>query len=375
MSRMIDLIRQSAVPSHIMRSAALGSLSLPPVEMIEILVFLTTNPVFGKQARMTLAGWDEAASMAVAADSNTPREVLDYLIAPRNRRPRLIPALLENPSVPEAPLLEMAQADSRELVEMLLASARVRQSANVLQALLSNPHLTPSELQQTHGLLAALNQPDSEAAPAKDVADTGPTPYEVEHATEIAAEEGRPFELVDLTIDEQFELSADRPDAAPVAESPVPEAERAKEPPKTERLSVLQKIARLTVGDRVQLAMKGSKDERLILIRDGSKVVAHAVLESPKVSEQEVEVFAGMKNVQEVVLRGVAGKRKFIKNYAVVRALVSNPRCPLDVSLTLINHLLVHDLKSLSINKNGPDPLRKLAFKLFKEKSSGGKRN
>src|SRR5512146_2214760 len=71
MPRMIELIRQSAVPSHILRSAALGSLSLPPAEVVELLVFLTRNPAFGKQARMTLAGWDEAASIAIAGDPAT----------------------------------------------------------------------------------------------------------------------------------------------------------------------------------------------------------------------------------------------------------------------------------------------------------------
>ncbi len=366
MSRMIELIRQSAVPSHILRSAALGALSLPPAEMIEVLVYLTTNPVFGKQARMTLAGWDERASIAVAADPNTPREVLDYLVAPQNRRPGLIPALLENTSVPESAVLDMAQTDSRQLVEMLLASARVQHSPNVLQALLSNPHVSPEETERIRNILAT---PSETKTSAEDVLGIGPTPYELEHAAEIAAEAGRPFELVELTIDEQFELATPPPGAS----APVATAANAAKP--AERLSTLQKIARLSVGERVQLAMKGNKDERFILIRDGSKVVSHGVIESPKVSEQEIETFAAMKNVQESVLRGIAMKRKFIKNYAVVRALVNNPRCPLDVSLTLINHLLVHDLKNLSLNKNVPDPLRKLAIKMAHEKSSSAKKS
>ncbi len=367
MPRMIDLIRQSAVPSNIMRSAALGSLSLPVAEIVEILVFLTSNPVFGPQARMTLAGWDETSSIAIAADPNTPKEVLEYLVAPQNRRPRLVPALVGNPSVPEKALLEMAEANSREIVEMLLASTRVRQSANVMQALLSNPHLSSEEMQQIRSILAGPGAAQPGLPASGDVLGIGPTPYEIEHAAEILAEEGRPFELVDLTLDEQFELSATPPSAAATVSTGTKAAQPA------ERLSVLQKIARLSVGDRVQLAMKGNKEERLILIRDGSKVVSHAVIESPKVNEQEIELFAGMKNVQESVLRTIAMKRKFMKNYGVVRALVNNPRCPLDVTLGLVNHLLVNDLKNLSVNKNVPDPLRKLAFKMYKEKSSSKK--
>ncbi len=361
MPRMIDLIRQSTVPAHIMRSAALGSLSLPAAEMIEILVFLTKSPIFGQQARMTLAGWDIRASQAAATDPGTPREVLEYMLAAQNRRPVLLPALLENPSVDEPALLEVAQADSRETVEAMLASARVRRSPNVLRALLANPHLSPEEVAEINSALAASSG-SVEESPAGDVLDVGPTPYEIEHAAEIAAEEGREFELVDGTSEELAELTATE------VTPPRPATDKHRE--ERERLSPLQKIARLTVGERVQLAMKGNRDERYILIRDGSKIVSAAVLESPKVTDQEIEIFAGMKNVQESVLRGIAAKRKFMKNYAVTRALVNNPKCPLDISVALIKNLLVNDLKNLSINKNVPDTIRKLGAKLFHEKST-----
>jgi hypothetical protein len=131
----------------------------------------------------------------------------------------------------------------------------------------------------------------------------------------------------------------------------------------------LQKISRLTVGERVQLAFKGSKEERFILIRDGSKIVSAAVLESPKVNEREVEAFASMKNVHEAVLRGIAGKRKYMKVYAVVRALANNPRCPLDVQLPIVKNLLNMDLRALSMNKNIADTVRKVAHKLFLERT------
>ena len=105
MSRMIDLIRASAVPSNLMQSASKGSLSVPAREMIEILVYLAVhNKIFGQQAQLTLAGWDETASQAAASDRSTPKEVLDYLISPTNLRPALLPALLTNPSVSDESL-------------------------------------------------------------------------------------------------------------------------------------------------------------------------------------------------------------------------------------------------------------------------------
>lgn len=386
MSRMIDLIRQSAAPANVMRAASKGALSLPPVEMIEILVYLTSNPVFAEDAKMTLAGWDEASSIAACRDPNAPHEVLDYFLAPQNRRPKLMPALLENPSSPEAALMDMAQTASRELVEMMLGSERVKKSSHLLHALGTNVHLTPEESEQ---LKAALHKLGEQAEmtvklPAyEEVGEGGKTQYELEHAAEIAAEEGKAFELVGGTLHDEDSLAAAAalqiaPEAiaAPAAPGTEPGADdqmlkmRQTDAEFRERISPLQKIARLRVGERVQLAMRGNKEERFILIRDGSRVVSSAVLQSPKLSDAEVETFAGMKNVQESVLRDIARTKKFMKNYAVVRQLVNNPRCPLDLSLGLMNHLLVNDLKSLSMNKNIADTLRKLALKRFKEKSA-----
>ena len=143
MARMVDLIRASAVPSNLMQSAAKGSLSVPPLEMIEILVYLAVhNKVFSEQAQLTLAGWDEAASRAAASDPKTPKEVLDYLISPKNLRPALLPALLANPSVSEESLLEMAPGAGRDVVEMMLKSERVNGSLAILKALFSNHNLS-----------------------------------------------------------------------------------------------------------------------------------------------------------------------------------------------------------------------------------------
>ena len=81
--------------------------------------------MFGDLARMTLAGWDEKASLAAASDPKTAREVLDYLVSPENLRPKLLPALLENPSVPESELAKFAISASPENIATMLQSERV----------------------------------------------------------------------------------------------------------------------------------------------------------------------------------------------------------------------------------------------------------
>ena len=183
--------------------------------------------------------------------------------------------------------------------------------------------------------------------------------FEQEHAQEIAAEHGKGFELVDAAEEEKARLEL------PVAAEAAAPAVIAEE---VERISPLQKISRLSVGERVKLAFLGNKEERAILIRDGSRIVSSAVMSSPKLTEQEIENIAGMKNVQESVLRDIARSRKFMKSTVVVRNLVNNPRCPLDISLNLVKRLIVTDLNLLSKNKGIPETLRKVANKALKEK-------
>ncbi|MGA8867440.1 MAG: hypothetical protein WB510_10755, partial [Candidatus Sulfotelmatobacter sp.] len=150
-----------------------------------------------------------------------------------------------------------------------------------------------------------------------------------------------------------------------------PTTATAKRPPahaEPRRENTLQKINRLDVKGRIQLALKGNKEERSILIRDGTKVVALAVLEAPKISDGEVEKFALQKNVLEAVLRQIPLKRRFMKNYIVIRNLVSNPRTPLDLGLGLMKHVLPQDLKNISANKEVSETVRKLALKMYKQK-------
>lgn len=120
----------------------------------------------------------------------------------------------------------------------------------------------------------------------------------------------------------------------------------------------------MTVAQRVQFAMKGGPEARRTLIRDNNKVVQRAVLQSPRLTDQEVEAFAAMASLTDEILRLIAGNRVFRKNYAVVRNLINNPKSPLDVTMHMLPMLNVSDLKRLTTNKNVPETLRTMATKL-----------
>jgi len=400
---MIDLVRTSAVPANLMQAAARGALSVPSDEMVEILVYLAThNKVFGQLARMTLAGWDEKSCLQIAANPQAPQEVLDYWTANDNLRPKLLPALLENPSISEPKLLLMASDGSREVVSAMGQSARIKSLPAVMEALAANPNSTNAEAAALKAQAdvatkegAATESGDGAAGSiAEDPAhDQELNAFLAEHAKELAFEGEKPFQAIGGIY--EFEHSSSEPndpgvnphsaESAAAAEEPVASgaasnaaatpaskpnpAKKAHLSAEAERGSSLQKISKLDVKGRIQLAMKGNKEERSILIRDSTKLVALAVLESGKITDGEVEKFASQKNVLEAVLRQIPMKRRFAKNYNVVRNLVANPRTPLDISLGLMKNILTADLRNLASNKEVSDTIRKLALKMFKQKT------
>ena len=435
MSRMLELVRTNSLSWHHMMTASKGALQVPAEEMVEILVFIAEhNRIMGEQARMTLAGWDEGSAKAIAGNPSSPKEVLDYWLSPKNLRTPLFRILLENPSVAVGKLSELAAHLKGEWIDLMIASPRVRASRQLLTDLSLNKELSQAQTARVQELITGKPATvEAEPAPAAQVVAEGtPNPvaseagmdvhavesraetqqesaaadaheaesdpetddalvaFFTEHAAEIAAEGDKPFHPIGA-IHEDLPHGEPKAMAAAASTGPVPVASTAPvaaapaiskallpkklvNPEDEKRGSVLQKINKLDIKGRIQLAMKGTKEERSILVRDGTKLVAMAVLDSPKISDGEVEKIASQRNVLEAVLRAIPLKRRFMKNYGVVRNLVFNPRTPIDISLNLMKNLLAADLKHLTGNKEVSETVRKLALRMFKQKSESPNR-
>jgi hypothetical protein len=126
-------------------------------------------------------------------------------------------------------------------------------------------------------------------------------------------------------------------------------------------------LSSLSIVQRMKLGMKGSKAQRSQLIRDSNKLVAAAVLSSPKLTESEVEAFSKMANVSEEVLRTIAMNRTWTKNYGVIAGLAKNPKTPPSISMQLVPRLNPRDLKMLSTDRNSPEVIRNMAKRLSKK--------
>ncbi len=124
-----------------------------------------------------------------------------------------------------------------------------------------------------------------------------------------------------------------------------------------------QNLSLLGISERIGIAMKGSRECRAVLIRDPNKLVAIAVLSSPKVTETEIEAYSRMANLSEEVLRIIGTTRTWVRNYAVASGLARNPKTPLAISMNLLARLHDRDLKLLSIDRNVPESLRIAARK------------
>src|SRR5262249_23989945 len=210
------------------------------------------------------------------------------------------PALLENPSVSESTLTVMATNGSREVVEAMRRSPRVQNSPPILHAITANPNATVAETAELHQQLVSSgfedSLPEAESAQAAPhgyndaEVDAGITAYISEHAKEIAADDGKPFQplggiqepettsppatvVAEVTAPEVPGSAPAQGGTGTTAAAAAPAKPAARKPPpgsEQERGSALQKISRLDIKGRIQLAMKGTKEERSILVRDST---------------------------------------------------------------------------------------------------------
>ncbi len=168
---------------------------------------------------------------------------------------------------------------------------------------------------------------------------------------------------------EQQALLAEIHKNEPIPAKDLEDAAKDAEPDPVKRETLLKQIAHMNVVQRLTLALKGNREARMILIKDPNKLVQRCVLQSPRLTDMEVEAFAKMTNLSEEVFRVISLTRKFIKSYVIMKNLVNNPKTPLDISLHLLPRLNANDLKLLTTNKNIPDTLRSIAVKTQRQRT------
>lgn len=136
------------------------------------------------------------------------------------------------------------------------------------------------------------------------------------------------------------------------------------------RVPIRKFIAGLSVAGQIKLALKGNKEARSILIRSAKKIVARAVLQSPKLNEIEVEFYAKMRSISKEILRDIARNPEWTKKANIQRALLYNPKTPTPISQRYLIRLNEKELRSIIKSKSLPHALRIAARRIMHRKKS-----
>jgi hypothetical protein len=396
-------------------AAARAALPLPPEDLLEILVVLSRDEDAELRATATnsLNQFDAERMKQVVSLKETAPDVLQHLCAWRGGKREVYEALILNDTTPDQGVTELARwsKDGATLELIAINQERMIRHSEIITALVENKASTPEAVRRATevrieffekelGVKRIEEERRARAAAASaalglryveealvDLIDEDIPAEELNLETALAAGDDPKLGPEFLkTIRDEIQRVQAEPLPVVTAEAPPEAAADADsetqqivseilnqmkadgEEATPDRLTIMQKIARMATKARVQLALKGNREARNILRRDSNKTVILGVLGNPRITESEVEAISAMKTLPEEALRLIALNRQWIRSYPIVHNLVRNARTPVATSLPLLNRLFPKDLKALTGNRNVPDVLRKQADRLVKAK-------
>ncbi len=291
-----------------------GGISLSPEDRAELLAVLAADAdaAIAERARSVLVTLPPESFLVAIGRPDADAHLFKYCADQIGDKPGVADALAKNEACPAALVTRVARHLTAAGIQALLDNMeRLSSDEHLATALAQSQGATPEQ----QALLAEIHK--NEPIPAKDLED----------------------------------------------------AAKDAEPDPVKRETLLKQVAHMNVVQRLTLALKGNREARMILIKDPNKLVQRCVLQSPRLTDMEVESFAKMTNLSEEVFRVISLTRKFIKSYVIMKNLVNNPKTPLDISLHLLPRLNANDLKLLTTNKNIPDTLRSIAVKMQRQRT------
>ena len=387
----LEAIKSGTAPRAARMAAARGMLPLSNDEMLEALIALSRdeNEEIRSVSAATIDTLDSHSFATIAGDANASLDILGFLcVWPRSPR-EVLEAIIFNRSTPDLALAQLASLsrDPQIIEAISLKQQSLIRAPQIIEAILNNPSRTPeaerraNEVRQEFFEKQFGAQMVAEEQRVRDEAEALKAKQEAEGETVLITgiadlvrlgliEEGIDDSLIMEYEDEfgPFDIVTDSGDEPLDVERIVKEAESDSHDGveiSRERLPVFQQVALMSIKDRVMLAIKGTREARVVLVRDPNRIVATAVLRNPRLTDMEIEYIASLKSVPEEVLRQVAQNRAWTRSYTVIHNLVRNPRTPIAQSLGFLNRIQVRDLRALSLNKNIPDVIRTTANRLF----------
>jgi hypothetical protein len=387
----VKAIIEGTAPQPARLAAASGMLPLPQLDLLEVLVALrqADDAELSAAADETLQSQTADDLLAAAKSEETAPAVLDYLAESPLVGRDIQEAVILNTRTSDAAVASLASSssDSSLLDMIVLNQQRLVRFPKIIDAILGNSDRS-SEAERraletrreffekergaqqiAQELRARGNNAAAEFFESADLTE-GLT---VEDAWLIAQH----IEVSDAELDDSWlpseryeDLKSETAEEHAANFKRVVEFERLEmgDVP-AERVSLIRRIMFMNVKDRMKLAMKGDREARSILIRDSNRVVSTAVIQNPRVTDQEVENIAAMRTVADDVLRLISLNRTWARQYPIIHNLVRNPRTPIPTVLSTLPRIRAKDLKNLSQNRNVPEATRRQAFRLLQTRT------
>jgi hypothetical protein len=354
-STVISLIESGAYPRDTVVTIARGFLPLPQEEMIGVLAYLSAynDPEVVGFARTSLNDIPSRNMFDFASNENLDPTHLVRLMNVSSEG-MVLEALIRNRAVPNEAVIELARRADAHVQEVIVINhARILRAPEILDALLANPNLSPDagrrvsetreEFFEKKARLKAMEEfqePDMIEAPLDAIADL---------------------------LERAIELEHQQPEVAKAATlQPLAEGDQVDE----KKVAIWNRLITMTVSEKVQLAFKGDRMVRMLLIRDRNKLICSSVMRNPRMSESEAEAIAGMRNVDDEVLRILGNRRDWMGKYKIMITLLRNPKAPIGVVLPFINRLTLRDLKNLKDDRGVQQVVREMAKRAYAQQSN-----
>lgn len=135
-----------------------------------------------------------------------------------------------------------------------------------------------------------------------------------------------------------------------------------------DKAELSRQIQGMDVAERIELARMGNSVVRNILIRDQTREVQVALVNNPRITETEIERIVSASTVSDEVLRVIAKNRRWIRNDAILLALVKNPKTPASASLRLLRLLGEEELDRMAQTGDAPSAVLAAVKKVLAKK-------
>ncbi len=112
--------------------------------------------------------------------------------------------------------------------------------------------------------------------------------------------------------------------------------------------SLARKIAAMSIGEKIQLALHGAREGRTLLARDRAGVVQAALIRNPRSTIEELCALARGPALAPDAAEALLHHPTFGGSPQIVLALVRNPRTPLPIATQLVARLQPGDLRSIA---------------------------